>query len=89
MSAEFVAAFEGHFGKDALAEIRKIDVARAEVDAIQLFTELDEKYGSETFLADYAFGRLAKGAIFEMKKLPLAKRPRTSSTKTLTACPSN
>ena len=74
MSAQHLATFEGHFGKNTLVEIRKVDVARAEVEAIQLFTELDEKYGSEKLKGtERTFGSLAKAAIFEMKHLSIGK----------------
>jgi thiol-disulfide isomerase/thioredoxin len=64
---------EDYYGKDTVASLRKIDAAQAEAEAIELFTELGEKYGSEKLVPEITFGELARSAIFEIQNLSVGK----------------
>lgn len=61
------------YGEETISKYRKIDAAQAEAEAIKLFTELGEKYGSQTVVANITFGKLAKSSIFEIQNLSVGK----------------
>ncbi len=73
ISDDQLSWLERLYGKDTLAGYRKIDAAQAEAEAIRLFTELGEKYGSEKLVREITFGQLAKAAIFEIRNLSVGK----------------
>ena|GEM_PF-411852 len=73
ISDEQLSWMEGYYGKDTLASLRKIDAARAEAEAIKLFTELGDKYGSEKLVREITFGELAKSTIYEIQNLSVGK----------------
>jgi thiol-disulfide isomerase/thioredoxin len=61
------------YGAETIAKYRTIDVANAEAEAIKLYSELGEKYGSETLVGNITFGSLAKSSIFEIQNLSIGK----------------
>ena len=73
ISDDQLAWMEGYYGKDTVASLRKIDAVQAEAEAIKLFTELGDKYGSENLVREITFGELAKSAIFEIQNLSVGK----------------
>ncbi len=64
---------ESLFGKVFIDDLRKMDVSKTEAVAIQLFTELIEKHGTEKLIDGLTFGKVAKSAIFEMQNLSIGK----------------
>lgn len=70
---EELLQLEAVYGKDRVADLRIIDVAKAETEAIKLFTELDEKYGLQKLSGKFTFGDLAKTSIFEIQHLSVGK----------------
>ena len=83
ITADELSMQEGYFGKDMVASFRKIDAARAEAEAIQLFTQLREKHGSEKPIPEITFRELAQSAIFEIQNLSVGKTaPEINGTDT-------
>jgi thiol-disulfide isomerase/thioredoxin len=68
-----LAMREWYFGKELLADLRKLDAARAQAEAVRLFTELAESHGSEKAVREVTFGNLAREALFEMQHLSVGK----------------
>jgi hypothetical protein len=68
-----VKVVEERYGKAYLAEMRAADPAKLEAEAIRLFEEAAQKYGSEKYgsrtIADHV-----KGVIFEMRNLVVGKQ---------------
>ncbi|HZV07764.1 MAG TPA: sigma-70 family RNA polymerase sigma factor [Gemmataceae bacterium] len=73
ISDDQLSSMECFYGKDTLAGIRKIDPAHAEAEAIRLYTELNENYGSDKLDGEITYGELAKSAIFEIQNLSVGK----------------
>ena len=61
------------YGKARVADFKKIDVNKAEAEAIALFTELAEKFGSEKLAGNYTMGGIARSSIFEIQHLSPGK----------------
>jgi thiol-disulfide isomerase/thioredoxin len=78
-----LAQLEWHYGKGLVADFRKLDAARAEAEAVRLFTDLGKKHGSEKAVRDVTFGDLAKAALFEVRHLSVGKpAPETAGEDT-------
>ncbi len=61
------------YGQETIAACRHIDAAEQERQAIELFRELDQKFGSQPAAKGMTFGELATAAIFEMRHLSIGK----------------
>lgn len=64
------------YGSDLVVDARKIDVAGAEAEAIKLYSELAEKFGSQKQLRELnarTYAENARTAIFETKNLGVGK----------------
>lgn len=68
-----LALMERIYGKDTVAEYRKLDAVKAEADALDLFAELRDKLGAEESPARVRYDSLAKAAIFEIQNLSVGK----------------
>ncbi len=71
MSDDELAQMNGIYGTD----VRKLDAAKAESEAIALFTELAEKYASEKVspALKLTFGALARSSLSEIQNLSVGK----------------
>jgi len=73
MSDDQIAQMNDLYGKDVIEGVRRMDVTKAETEAIGLFTELAQKYWQEKTDRGLAFGDVAKSAIFEIQHLSIGK----------------
>jgi thiol-disulfide isomerase/thioredoxin len=73
MSDDQLSQMNGTYGKTTVAWFRTIDAAQAEAEAVRLFAELAEKYGSETLFGRLTFGDVAASSIFEIRNLSVGK----------------
>jgi thiol-disulfide isomerase/thioredoxin len=72
-SDEIMARWVADYGKEGVEGFRGIDVAKTEAEAIALFTELAEKYGSAKTRGGQPYSEFAKSAIFEIQHLSVGK----------------
>lgn len=68
-----LAKYEFAFGKERVAEMSKVDVAKLEAEAVKLYEELIAKYADEEVIRGVKFGTIAKSAIFEIQHLGVGK----------------
>jgi thiol-disulfide isomerase/thioredoxin len=73
LSAEELSLWEDAYGKTTVEGFRKIDTARAETEAVRLYTELGEKYGPQKLTGGLTCGELARSAVFEIRHLTVGK----------------
>lgn len=61
------------YGKETITDCRRINAPEKERQAIELFRQLEQQYGSQPAAQAMTFGELATAAIFEMKNLAIGK----------------
>jgi thiol-disulfide isomerase/thioredoxin len=72
-SEEELAQIDAFWGKAMVANLRKLDVVKAEADAIKLFNEVSQRYGSQKVFGSISYGDFAKSSIFEIEHLSVGK----------------
>lgn len=65
--------FERRNGKDFTAEMKKLDAAKLEEEAISLFTEAGVKYPKQEIVPGLMVADIAKSSVFEIKHLGVGK----------------
>jgi thiol-disulfide isomerase/thioredoxin len=73
MTDDQVSQMNEIYGKERVAEFRKIDAGREEAEAIKLFSELAERHGAEKLVSNLTYGGVSRGSIFEIKHLAAGK----------------
>ncbi|MEO2090267.1 MAG: TlpA disulfide reductase family protein [Gemmataceae bacterium] len=61
------------YGKETVEGWKKIDVAKAEAEAIKAFEELADKHGSEEVIKGLTCGEFARSSVFAIKNLTVGK----------------
>jgi len=65
--------FDRVFGKERVAEMKKFDSAKLELESLKLFKEVGEKYPKQVVIPGLTVGQMATSSIFEIEHLGVGK----------------